>query len=251
MASSALLSGKIVAVTGASRGIGAAVARAFAMAGAHMALTAKTDDDLATLAQELKKNYATECVIQAGDVTDIASVQEFYKIIFEHFGKLDVLVANAGILGDGLLGMIPEQDIAHVLDVNVAGVLHHIQAASRLMRRKKYGSIMLMSSVVGRFGNKGQTLYAASKAALIGAMLSAAKELGPDGVRVNAIAPGIIDTDMTQNLDTDDRARLLGNVALGHSGTAQEVADVALFLASDMSRYVSGQIIGVDGGMVV
>jgi len=126
-----------------------------------------------------------------------------------------------------------------------------LQAAARLMRRKKSGSIILMSSIIGREGNKGQLVYGATKAAVLGAMRTAAKELGPEGIRVNAIAPGVIETDMTKHLSPAARERLMSNIALDRSGTPEDVADVALFLASDLSRYVSGQVIGVDGGMVI
>ena len=240
-----LLKGKVALVTGASRGIGAAIAQTLAAAGATLVLTAQEDRDLVLLSEKFQKDYGTECLIHAGDVSDASSVQSLYKQIFGRFGQLDILVANAGILADGLIGMISAEDM------NVAGVLHHIQAASRLMRRKKAGSIIVMSSIIGRFGNKGQMSYAASKAAVLGAMMSAAKELGAEGIRVNAIAPGVIDTDMTKNLGENARKHLLDNVALGRIGTPEDVADVALFLASDLSRYVSGQVIGVDGGMVV
>ena len=246
-----LLKGKVALVTGASRGIGAAIAQTLAAAGATLVLTAQEDRDLVLLSEKFQKDYGTECLIHAGDVSDASSVQSLYKQIFGRFGQLDILVANAGILADGLIGMISAEDMNRVLAVNVAGVLHHIQAASRLMRRKKAGSIIVMSSIIGRFGNKGQMSYAASKAAVLGAMMSAAKELGAEGIRVNAIAPGVIDTDMTKNLGENARKHLLDNVALGRIGTPEDVADVALFLASDLSRYVSGQVIGVDGGMVV
>ncbi len=245
------LKGKIALVTGASRGIGAAIAETVAAAGATLVLTAQDELALDTLAARLHLDYGTECLIHTGDVSDADKVQELYKQVFKRFGQLDILIANAGILSDWLIGMIRAEDIARTLDVNVAGVLHHIQAASRLMRRKKSGSIILMSSIIGRFGNKGQMAYAASKAAVLGAMMSAAKELGTEGIRVNAIAPGVIDTDMTKNLSETARRNLMQNIALGHVGEPKDVADVALFLASDLSRYVSGQVIGVDGGMVI
>ena len=245
------LKGKSAVITGASRGIGAAIAKTLAAADATLVLTAQDDHALVPLAEKLRKDYGTECLIHTGDVSDAASVQELYAQVFKRFGQLDILVANAGILSDGLIGMIRAEDIAHVLNVNVAGVLHHIQAASRLMRRKKSGSIIVMSSIIGRVGNKGQMPYAASKAAILGAMMSAAKELGPEGIRVNALAPGVIDTDMTKNLNEKARQNLMQNIALGRIGTPKDVAAAALFLASDLSHYVSGQVIGVDGGMVI
>ncbi len=246
-----MLEGKIALITGASRGIGAATAKAFAKHGATLALTAQDKEPLHALAETLNKQYGTTCLVHTGDVRDNASVQSLYKDVFTRYGRLDVLAANAGILVDGLIGMIPEKDLRDVLDVNVSGVFHHVQSATRLMRRHKTGSIIFTSSIIGRTGNKGQAAYAASKAALLGLMLSAAKELGPDGIRVNAIAPGFIETNMTKHLSQPVRQERLDGIALGRTGQPEDVADVLLFLASDLSRYVSGQIIGVDGCMVV
>ena len=195
--------------------------------------------------------HAPSCLIQTGEVSDAASEQDFYQQIHRRFGRLDILAANAGILTDGMIGMIRAEDIDRTLAVNVAGVLHHLQAAARLMRRHRHGSIIITSSIIGRAGSAGQTLYAASKAALIGAMLSAAKELGPDGIRVNVLAPGFIDTDMTRHLGDKIRQKRKEQIALGRFGMAEDVADVALFLAGPQARYVTGQIIGVDGGMVI
>lgn len=251
MASPLKLEGKIALVTGASRGIGAAIAGALAGAGAQLALTAQKIADVERIAKTLKKQHGTECLVHAGDVADAASVQTLYKQIFDRFGRLDILAANAGILGDGLLGMLQEKDIRRTLDTNILGTVNHLQQAARLMRRNKSGSIIITSSIIGRIGNKGQVVYAASKAALIGAALSAARELGPDGIRVNAIAPGMIETDMVKHLSSEIRKERLGNIALGRFGTPEDVADVVLFLASDLARYVSGQVIGIDGGMVI
>ena len=245
------LEGKIALVTGASRGIGATIAKRLAAQGIQLALTARKIDDMTKLADELRKTHHIECLTHAGDVADANSVQELYHQIFSKFGRLDILAANAGILGDGLLGMLREDDIQRTLNTNIFGTINHMQAAARLMRRQKSGSIIVTSSIIGRYGNKGQTVYAASKAALIGAVMSAAKELGPDGIRVNAIAPGMIETDMTKHLSDEIRKKRLSNIALGRNGTPEDVADVVLFLASDLSRYVTGQTIGVDGGMVI
>lgn len=245
------LKNKVALVTGASRGIGAAIAQSMAAQGATLILTALDDNPLHTLANKLKEIHGTTCLVSAGDVTDSAYVQDLYKKVFKEFGKLDILAANAGILTDGLLGMVSDDDLQNILDVNVKGVFYHLQSAARLMRRKKTGSIIITSSIIGRTGNKGQTAYAASKAATLGMMQSAAKELGPDSIRVNAIAPGFIETDMTAQLSDRIRAERLNGIALNRTGMPEEVADVALFLASDLSRYVSGQVIGVDGCMVI
>lgn len=246
-----MLDGKIALITGASRGIGAAMAHAFARSGARLILTARDESKLKTLAQDIEKTYGGVCLVRPGDVTDSGAVQALYQDIHKTFGKIDVLAANAGVLADGLIGMIKDEDIQNILNVNTVGVLNHLQSAARLMRRNKNGSIIITSSIIGRVGNKGQAVYAASKAAVLGLMLSAAKELGPDGIRVNALAPGFIETDMTKHLSAQIRAERLAGIALGRTGTPEDVADVALFLASDLSRYVSGQVVGVDGCMVI
>lgn len=246
-----LLSGQIALVTGASRGIGAAIARSFAHSGASLILTSRDEGALKKLSDELQQKYKTPCSVLPCDVCDARAVQDLYKTVHSTHGKLDILAANAGILADGLIGMIAQKDIDDILNVNVKGVLNHLQSAARLMRKNKGGSIIITSSIIGRVGNKGQAVYAASKAAALGLMMSAAKELGPDGIRVNAIAPGFIETDMTAHLSKSVRDERLKNIALGRTGTPEEVADVALFLASNMARYVSGQVLGVDGCMVI
>jgi len=245
------LNGRVALVTGASRGIGAAIARRLAAHGASLVLTARDEGKLTKLASELHDSFSTTCLVKACDVTSSHDVQDLYKDVFKTFGKLDILAANAGVLSDGLLGMIPDDAIDQILNVNVKGVLAHVQSAARLMRRTKSGSIIITSSIIGRTGNKGQAVYGASKAAALGLMMSAAKELGPDGIRVNAIAPGFIETDMTSHLGPAIREERVKNIALGRTGTPEDVADVVLFLASDLSRYVSGQVIGVDGCMVI
>lgn len=251
MMSPRLLEGKIALVTGASRGIGLAITYCFALHGAKLILTARDGGGkLDALAEDLRKR-GSEILTHEGDVTDSASVQALYKKIHKEFGRLDVLVSNAGVLADGLIGMIKEDEARRLLDVNVLGTLNHIQSAARLMRRTKNGTIILTSSIIGRVGNKGQTVYAASKAATLGIMMSAAKELGPDGIRVNAVAPGFIETDMTAHLSSQVRTERLKGIALSRTGQPDDVADVVLFLASDLSRYVSGQIVGVDGCMVL
>lgn len=251
MTLSSLLDGKIALVTGASSGIGEAIARAYARAGATVVLTARRAEKLQDVAAAIKAETGREALALTGDVTRESEVLSLYKDIHKRFGRLDILAANAGQLADGLLGMISQQNITDLLAVNTIGVLNHVQAAARLMRRSGGGSIIITSSIIGRTGNQGQAAYAASKAGALGLMMSAAKELGRDNIRVNALAPGFIETAMTSHLGEDIRAERLKGIALGRTGTPEDVADVALFLASDLSRYVSGQVIGVDGCMVI
>jgi 3-oxoacyl-[acyl-carrier protein] reductase len=247
---SALLEGKIALVTGASRGIGWAIAELFASHGAHLALGCRDDrSDLAARAATLAEKHGVEAIALPGDVADPTVVSGFYQTIFKRWKRLDILVNNAGILEDALLGMIAPEMVDRVLAVNTKGSLYNLQGAARLMTRGRSGSIINLTSIIGTHGNEGQVVYAASKAAIIGMTLSAAKELAPHGIRVNAIAPGYIDTDMTRQLAADKQAQRLAQIGMGRVGDPQDVAYAALYLAADWSRYVTGQILGVDGGM--
>jgi len=170
---------------------------------------------------------------------------------YSEFRRLDIMVNNAGVLRDSLIGMIGSDDIDETLRINLRSVITGTQAASRLMLRNKSGSIVNIASIIGRFGNKGQLVYGASKAGVIGATYSAAKELAPSGIRVNAIAPGFIDTDMVRSINEDVFAERIRSIAMGRIGSPEDIADAALFFASDLSRYVTGQVLGVDGGMLI
>jgi 3-oxoacyl-[acyl-carrier protein] reductase len=243
-----LLEGRVVWITGASRGIGREVALYCAKLGASLALAARTEDNLAATHEALAA-LGAKSLLLGYDVADATQTKEAAKRISQHFGALHGMVNNAGVLKDALLGMLRPEDGQSVLGVNLVGTLNHLQWSSRLM--KGAGSIVNVSSIVGRTGNVGQTVYAASKAGVIGATLAAAKELAPRGIRVNAVTPGYIDTDMIKHLpDTTHQARL-ASIGMGRIGTPRDVANVVGFLLSDLAGYVTGQVIGVDGGMVL
>lgn len=246
------LSGRVGVVTGASRGIGAAIAVALAAHGMPLILSGKSNTDrLCELAKAIEADHGVQVQTHVGDIADPATSAALAKLAFSTYRRLDVWVNNAGILADGLIGMVPPSDIDITLGINLAGVLHGTQAAARLMMRGGGGSIVNVASIIGRFGNAGQLVYGASKAGVIGATLSAAKELAPKNIRVNALAPGFIKTDMVAQLSPEKYAERMASIGMGRIGQPEEIADVALFLASDLSRYVTGQVIGVDGGMVI
>jgi 3-oxoacyl-[acyl-carrier protein] reductase len=247
-----MLRDKVCFITGSTRGIGWAAAREFARNGATVILNHRGSAALLEeRCLELEREFGVTAIGLAADVTDAAAVKNCYAQIFRRFKRLDVLVNNAGILKGALLGMITDELMRAVIDTNVVGSLVHMQEASRLMTRNRSGSIINLSSIIGRFGNEGQTVYAASKAAVIGMTMAAAKELAPKNIRVNAVAPGFIDTEMTRQLPPEKRQLSLAGIRMGRIGTAEEVAQVLVFLASDMSSYVTGQVLGVDGGMII
>lgn len=240
---------RVVFITGASRGIGQACARAFAREGAQLVLHAR---ELPHLSQTLQEAAAFDCPQPLGvayDITDSAAARATFGDIFKRFKRLDVLVNNAGIMEPALLGMITDEALQRTLNTNLAAAIQHMQLAVRLMARAGSGSIINLSSIVGRFGFPGQVCYAASKAGIIGATLAAARELAPKNIRVNALAPGYIDTDMNRGHGESTHAGNLARIGMGRMGSADEVAQVACFLGSDAASYVTGQVIGVDGGM--
>lgn len=246
------LSHKVAVVTGGSRGIGLAVSEALASHGCHVVALSHSDPaTAAAVAAGLQDKYGQECLGLACDSASPDQIRAVYRQTRSTFRRLDCLVNNAGILEDALIGMITDDLVERVLAVNTAGPIHHLQAAARLMKRSGGGSIINMSSIIGRVGNTGQTAYAASKAAVIGMTLSAAKELAPEGIRVNAVAPGFIRTDMTAALPPEKFDERVSAVKMGRIGEPEDVAATVLFLASDLSTYVTGQVIGVDGGMLV
>jgi 3-oxoacyl-[acyl-carrier protein] reductase len=244
------LSGRVAIVTGASRGIGRAAAETLLKAGAAVVLNARASDEASASFAELEKAYPDRVMAVYGSVADSATATALVQGAMKH-KRLDILVNNAGILRDKLIGMISDAEINELFDINIIGLIKLTQLAARLMTRRKSGSIINIASIVGRRGNSGQMVYSATKAAVIGTTFSAAKELGPMNIRVNAVAPGLIQTFMIAAIPDDKRKSLESNIPMGRVGAAQDVANTILFLASDLSSYVTGQIIGVDGGLIV
>lgn len=246
-----LLQGKRVLITGAGRGIGLAIARQFAPQGAELWLNGRDEQAITRMAEALGVEFGVPCMPLCFDVADPQAVKQAFQQLFGQTRQLDVLVNNAGVLDDALLGMVQQQQIERTFATNSYSTLYCSQYASRLMQRSGGGSIINMASIIGRVGNAGQAVYAGSKAAVIGITQSLAKELAASQIRVNAIAPGFIDTDMARSLPPAKFDERVASIAMGRIGTPDEVANVALFLASDLSRYVTGQVIGVDGGMLI
>jgi 3-oxoacyl-[acyl-carrier protein] reductase len=242
-----LLEGRVALVTGASRGIGAAIARAYAAQGASLLLCARSDG-VDALAQELGAGRGAVRAMR-GDVSDPTFARELITSARKQHGRLDVLVNNAGILRQGLIGMTSIEQMRELLEVNIVALMTLTQYAIRVMDAKRSPSVVNLASIAGTAGMEGVTAYSASKAAVVGYTLSSAKELAPKGIRVNAIAPGFIDTDMVRGVSPEWYERRLQSIRMGRIGTPEDVAGVAVFLGSDLSRYVTGQVIGVDGGM--
>ncbi|MEH2052157.1 SDR family NAD(P)-dependent oxidoreductase [Nostoc sp.] len=251
MWNSNLLQGKVALVTGSSRGIGWAIAEVFAAHGTKLYLNARTAGSLDELITQLHETYEVQAIPLYFDVSNPEEVKKGFRELFDTSKQLDIMVNNAGVLDDALIGMMTESQIDRVFGVNTFGVLYGCQYASRMMARYKSGSIINISSIIGTNGNDGQAVYGGSKAAVIGITKSLAKELAPNNIRVNVIAPGFIDTDMARSLPEDKFQERLGSIKMGRIGQPREVANVALFLASELSTYVTGQVIGVDGGMLI
>ena len=241
-----LLDGKVALITGASRGIGKAIALRFAAEGADIAFT-----DLKVAPETVAELEATGRKVKAWE-SNAASFEDTAHVVEEvvaEFGRIDILVNNAGITKDGLMLRMEESQWDAVLTVNLKSAFNYIHAVTPVMMKQRSGSIIGMASVVGLHGNAGQANYSASKAGMIALHKSIAKELGPRGVRANCIAPGFIITDMTAALPEEVRAEWIKTIPLRRGGTPEDIASVALFLASDLSAYVSGQVVNVCGGM--
>ncbi len=248
---SRFLEGKVALVTGSSRGIGRSIVERFASEGATVYANCRTDGSFDTIARDWSNLHGVEVIPLYYDVTDSIRTKEAFSRIMKEKKRLDVLVNNAGIMEDALIGMITDELMSRIFNTNVFAVINHLQLAARLMKRAKAGSIINLSSVVGIDGVSGQLVYSASKGAVATLTRSAAKELAKDNIRVNAIAPGIIETDLLNAMDDTLLEKRKTSIGLGRFGTPAEIAESALFLASDLSRYITGQILGVDGGVVI
>lgn len=239
---------KVVVVTGASRGIGREIALLFAEQGARVVLSARSEQTVAEFADELvRRGFEAMSVI--GNVADVADVEKLFSRAKEKYGRVDVLVNNAGITRDGLLMRMKDDDWDAVLDTNLKGAFLCTRSAAKLMSKQKYGRIINISSVVGEMGNAGQANYCASKAGLIGLTKSVARELARRNVTVNAVTPGFIETEMTDALPDRTRQDLQAQIPMGCFGQTGDVAQAVLFLSSDGAKYITGQVLGVNGGM--
>lgn len=243
-----MLKNRVAIVTGAARGIGKAIAKRYAMEGCNIAITDINEDNINATVAELSE-LGTTVKGYVSNAADFADVEKTVAKIAEDFGRIDILVNNAGITKDGLMLRMTEAQWDAVLTVNLKSAFNYIHAVLPIMARQKGGSIINMASVVGVSGNAGQANYSASKAGLIGLAKSIAKEMGSRGIRANCIAPGFIESDMTRALPEEVRKDWATKIPLRRGGTPEDVANVALFLASDLSSYVTGQVINCCGGM--
>ena len=241
--------GSTVLVTGGTRGIGRALVEAFAEAGANVAFTFRSSSDAATALVDALEDQGTEALSLQGDVADLEAAQSHVDAVLDRWDTIDVLVNNAGITRDGLMLRMTEEDWDDVIDTNLKGAFNFCKAAYMPMMRQQSGSIVNISSVVGTTGNAGQTNYAASKAGIVGFSKSLAKELGSRNVTVNVVAPGYVQTDMTEELDTETQEAILNAVPLDRLAEPDEIADAVLFLASPAAAYVTGHVLHVNGGL--
>ena len=244
------LTNKVAIITGASQGIGKGMAETFSKAGAHVACVSRNKDNLKSVADSLIKNGGAASFYTC-DVSSLDAFQNTIKEIVKNHGSVDILVNNAGVCKDKLIMRMSEDDWNKVININLNGAFNGIKAVSQIMIKQRAGRIINISSIVGLIGNPGQANYAASKAGLIGLSKSAAKELAPRGITVNAIAPGYIATDMTDQITDQAKENLITKIPLGRIGSPSDIAASALFLASDEAGYITGQTLTVDGGMVM
>lgn len=246
-----MLRGKNAVITGATRGIGKEIALTLAENGANIAINYRNfNSDLEELVDKIE-GYGVKVVCHKCDVSNGTEVEAFISSVKDEFKTIDILINNAGITKDGLLMRMKENDFTDVIDVNLKGTFNTTKSVSSIMIRQKYGKIINISSVVGIAGNAGQCNYAASKAGVIGFSKSVARELASRNINVNVVAPGYIDTDMTKNLPDKVKEEVIKGIPLKKIGEPKEVANMVLFLASNLSDYVTGQVMNVDGGMLM
>jgi 3-oxoacyl-[acyl-carrier protein] reductase len=246
-----MLNGKCAIITGASRGIGKAVALKLASLGANVVINYRSNEKEALEVENEVKSMGVEALCIKGDISKSEEVENLIASAKEKFGTIDIMVNNAGITKDTLILRMKEEDFDSVIDVNLKGVFNCLKAITPIMVKQKHGKIINLSSVVGISGNAGQVNYSASKAGVIGMTKSLAKEVGSRGITVNAVAPGYIETDMTQDLGEKYKEEMKKSIPLKKLGKAEDVANVVAFLASESADYVTGQVIQVDGGMLM
>lgn len=246
-----MLEGKIAVVTGASRGIGRAIAEKLASMGAMVVINYNGSAKKAEEVKEKIESNGQKAAVLQCNVSDYAACEAFIGEIIKTYGRIDILVNNAGITKDGLLMKMSEEDFDNVINVNLKGTFNCVRHVARQMIKQRAGRIINLSSVVGVTGNAGQVNYAASKAGVIGLTKSTAREVASRGITVNAVAPGFIETDMTDVLSDKVKEASVSQIPLGHFGKAEDVANTVAFLASDDAGYITGQVIHVDGGMVM
>ena len=244
------LTDKVAIVTGASRGIGEAIAKQLSSCGAKMILIARNSDQLVTVKETIISNGGI-AESMAGDVSNLNSISEIVTNTIDKWGRIDILVNNAGIARDNIIMRMKEDDWDSVMNINLKGCFNGIKSVARPMIKNKAGRIINITSVIGQIGNAGQSNYAASKAGIMGLTKSMAKELGSRNITVNAVAPGYITTDMTNELNDEVKEQLKSSIPLGRLGTPDDVANLVCFLASDEAGYITGQTFNVDGGMVM
>lgn len=246
-----MLKGKCAVITGASRGIGKCIATKFAKEGANVVINYRNNEEEALKVKQELEDLGSQVLVVKADVSELEQAENLIKEAKKEFGRVDILVNNAGITKDNLIIKMKEEDFDSVIKTNLKGAFNCLKAVTPIMLKQKYGKIVNMASVVGVVGNPGQVNYCASKAGLIGMTKSLAKEIGSRNITVNAIAPGFIDTDMTKILSDDQKKKILSQIPLNKFGNVEDIANVALFLGSENSNYITGQVIHVDGGMAM
>ena len=246
-----MLKGKSAIITGASRGIGKAIAIKFAKEGANIVINYRNNEEEALKVKEELEQLGVKTLIVKADISDLKQAENLIKQAKKEFGQVDILINNAGITKDNLIIRMKESEFDQVIKINLKGAFNCLKAVTPIMLKQRSGKIVNMSSVVGVIGNPGQVNYCASKAGLIGMTKSLAREIGVRGINVNAIAPGFIDTDMTRVLTEEQKKNILSQIPLNKFGNIEDIANTALFLASENSNYITGQVIHIDGGMAM